>query len=267
MVTPGKNTIVENDQNMETPQADEMKVSSIEDYISSVSDLMKMLEFIVDSHLSDISTDNPYDFCKFNNALHANMHYCNISKLLKYFHGCTDDSLFVKKEKAVYFCRGDVDESNCKKTVFYKKLKEGTTPLCMECRKLRINDLKRNSRKRKAGAAWTEHDSKVNITILSPGSRKKRLRQNRYIKYNLQSKLKSAMATQPLIELDGENTNDEQLMKLIEGASRVSSDEYQKFRAMMIESLSENIQTKQKEEDSAMDNKQSITEFIDSASS
>ena len=45
--------------------------------------------------------------------------------------------------------------------------------------------MKRSTQKRKAGDAWSDHDSKVNITVLSLELRRKRLQQNHYIKYNL----------------------------------------------------------------------------------
>ncbi|GFH57354.1 hypothetical protein CTEN210_13830 [Chaetoceros tenuissimus] len=262
--TPAKSTIADNHQNMVSPQPDVMKVSKIRDYIAPISTLTQMLEFIVDSHLSDISADNPYDSDKFNSSLHANLHYSNISKLLKDFYRCKG-SVFVKKESemAVYYCKGIGDESKCMKTVFYKKLRKGIVPLCLECKKEERKDKKRSTRKRKAGDAWAEHDSKVNITVLSPGSRAKRLRQNRYIKHNLQYKLTAALSNQPHIELDRENSKDEQIMKLIEGASRVSSNDYKKFRAMMIESLSSNIALKQKKENSKDDTDPSIANFVD----
>ena len=77
-----------------------------------------MLKFIIDSQLLDISVNNPYDFEKFNYSLHTNVHYNNISKLLKDLHGCAG-SLFVKNDFdiAAYYCNGHGDD-RCKKTVF-----------------------------------------------------------------------------------------------------------------------------------------------------
>jgi hypothetical protein len=256
--TPVSSKMISSNQTISPP------VSSVEQYIAPVKDLQQMIVNLVEAEIrickSHSKTQNSFDTEKLNQQLVQNIHFRNISKLLKDFHGC-NGTILSKEGNFLSYCSVYADGLKCIGTVFHKTNR--WTLLCIECRKVKKNDEKKESRKRKSGGEWVDADSKVNISLLSPNSRKKRLRRTRDRKYYLKCKLNDTLLRQDQLELNTKNKVDEELMKYIQGACSVGSDLIYKFRSMMIESISSAIPKDLVKDENDEDQYRDIKEFVD----
>mmetsp|Transcript_3623 Transcript_3623/g.5084 ORF Transcript_3623/g.5084 Transcript_3623/m.5084 type:complete len:205 (-) Transcript_3623:471-1085(-) len=162
-------------------KASPLTISSAADYIPPISFLVSRMTIIIKSILEQVPCNYERWKHRVNKELANNPHFRNINNLLRDFHN-SEETFNIKAldfPVNVQCCTsvGGTKSMRCYKFVISKcVIRE---PLCDPCRVEQTNINQKRKRKLRGEGDRTQINSSVNISVLTPGSRKKRTRRAR----------------------------------------------------------------------------------------